>query len=129
MGAKPRLGLDQVHNDRALVVWPQDHPIQTVRRHCKPGSGLRLVTATAGRMDVGDRVLTSPSLPGSSFPGFSLAHDRISGVADGGMSPRFTAAAVRALPPELRFLQPFPAGSFCGIRFSRSPGWRFAAAA
>ena len=125
MGAEPDLELVQVRDDQSFKVWAHGYPFRTVRWHFHPEYELHLVTATTGRMYVGDHigpfgvgdlVLTGPNLP----------HNWISDMADGEMVEerclilQFTAefiASCMALFPELRFLQPLLAEAHRGVRF------------
>ena len=121
----PDLELVQVRDDQSFKIWSHGYPFRTVRWHFHPEYELHLVTATEGRMyvgdhigpfDVGDLVLVGPNLP----------HNWISDVAEGEVVAerclvlQFTAGFMEACTttfPELRFLQPLLAEAFRGVRF------------
>jgi len=125
MGVEPDLELVQVRDDQSFKIWSHGYPFRTVRWHFHPEYELHLVTATTGRMYVGDHigpfgvgdlVLTGPNLP----------HNWISDVADGEVVEerciilQFTAEFIEscmAFFPELRFLQPLLAESVRRTRF------------
>lgn len=125
MGAQPDLELVQVRDDQSFKIWSHGYPFRTVRWHFHPEYELHLVTATTGRMYVGDHigpfglgdlVLTGPNLP----------HNWISDVPPGEVVEerclvlQFTAEFIGScmtLFPELRFLQPLLTAAFRGVRF------------
>ena len=125
MATEPHLELVQVRDDQSFKIWSHGYPYRTVRWHFHPEYELHLVTATTGRMHVGDYigpfglydlVLVGPNLP----------HNWISEVPPGEVVAerclvlQFTAGfidACTALFPELRFLRPVLSDAYRGIRF------------
>ncbi len=125
MGSEPHLEIVQVREDQSFKIWSHGYPFRTVRWHFHPEYELHLVTATTGRMHVGDYigsfetnnlVLVGPNLP----------HNWISEVAQGEVVPerclvlQFTAGFINScmtLFPELGFLQPLLSDAHRGVRF------------
>ena len=125
MGSEPHLEIVQVREDQSFKVWSHGYPFRTVRWHFHPEYELHLVTATTGRMHVGDYigpfdtndlVLVGPNLP----------HNWISAVAQGEVVAerclvlQFAAGFIEsclALFPELRLLQPLLSDAHRGVRF------------
>ena len=125
MAKEPHLELVQMRQDQSFKIWSHGYPFRTVRWHFHPEYELHLVTATTGRMHVGDYigpfgvndlVLVGPNLP----------HNWISEVAPGEVVAerclvlQFAADFIEsctALFPELRFLQPLLTDAYRGVRF------------
>ena len=92
MEAGPHLEIVQVREDQSFKIWSHGYPFRTVRWHFHPEYELHLVTATTGRMHVGDYI--GPL--------------------------QFTAGFIDScltLFPELRFLQPLLSDAHRGVRF------------
>ena len=125
MTAEPHLEVVQVRDDQSFKVWSHGYPYRTVRWHFHPEYELHLVTATTGRMHVGDHigpfgvhdmVLVGPNLPHnwiSEVPGGETVAERC-------LILQFTAGFIESCTdifPELRFLLPVLAEADRGVRF------------
>ncbi len=128
----PDLELVEVGANESFKVWSHGYPFRTVRWHFHPEYEIHLITATSGRMFVGDHVGTFR--PGNLvMTGPNLPHNWISDVPDGEEVPerclvlQFSAAFADGcvgLFPELGFVSELLAASSRGIMFSAASGER-----
>ncbi len=126
----PDLEVVDVHAGESFKVWAHGYPFRTVRWHYHPEYEIHLVTATSGRMFVGDHigafepgnlVLTGPNLPHnwlSDVPPGSSVDERC-------LVLQFTAEFAhrcRDAFPELGFLPGLLEAAARGLQFSAATG-------
>ncbi len=128
--ATPDLEIVDVHAGASFKIWAHGLPFRTVRWHYHPEYEIHLVTATRGRLFVGDHigafepgnlVMTGPNLP----------HNWLSDVPPGGsveergLVLQFTAEFAQSCAtmfPELAFLPALLAEAARGLAFSAAAG-------
>ena len=127
---QPDLEIVDVGAGESFKIWAHGYPFRTVRWHYHPEYEIHLVTATRGRMFVGDHigsfepgnlVMTGPNLP----------HNWLSDIPNGGrvdercLVLQFTAAFANncaAIFPELSFLSGLLDESARGLLFDTEAG-------
>jgi AraC-like DNA-binding protein len=127
---QPDLEIVGVKAGESFKVWSHGYPFRTVRWHFHPEYEIHLVTATQGRVFVGDHVgafgpmnliMTGPNLP----------HNWLSDVPPGVMVPerclvlQFTSAFAETCTtafPELAFLADLLEDAVRGVQFATAAG-------
>ena len=128
--ATPDLEIVDVHAGESFKIWAHGYPFRTVRWHYHPEYEIHLVTATHGRLFVGDHigtfepghlVMTGPNLPHNWLsdvpPGASVAERCL--VLQ--FTPEFAQSCGAAFP-ELAFLPGLLAEAARGVQFSAAAG-------
>jgi AraC-like DNA-binding protein len=126
----PDLELVEVPRGGAFKVWSHGYPFRTVRWHFHPEYELHLITATTGRMFVGDYigafapgnlVLTGPNLPHNWISDIPAGTE----VSERCLVLQFTAAfacGIGALFPEMGPLDGLLAAASRGLQFTPATG-------
>ncbi len=126
----PDLEIVDVHAGESFKIWAHGYPFRTVRWHYHPEYEIHLVTATSGRMFVGDHI--GAFEPGNLvLAGPNLPHNWLSDVAPGSsveercLVLQFTAEFAERCAgsfPELGFVPGLLAEAARGVQFSPTTG-------
>ena len=126
----PDLEIVDVHAGESFKIWAHGYPFRTVRWHYHPEYEIHLVTATSGRMFVGDHIGTFE--PGNLvMTGPNLPHNWLSDVPPGSsvdercLVLQFTADFAQNCAgsfPELGFLPGLLAEAARGVQFPAETG-------